>query len=488
MTEFHPINVFMFNADFGHGRRGGENAAKVAMHLAAIVAGVECKMFDAHSVFDEDRWVVFHDTSQSDLAGNMLALRKDRVRVLDHRWELGVSGVRSEPGLPGMEARHILWADLEIDGAYRVRVIVVHFPPKRFWDHWPAMVTAVNRVAAASPYPVLVASDFNKLARAVGPALHLPTSMVGIVGWAHAAEIAVSDTRTVNVGSDHPGIQLQVTGVTTHEEGGQMHGFMPGAIVHNIPPGSNDPGIVPCGVIAHVAVSLASSLGDFFEHDGGIESHFYIRFDGSFEQYRSIFFEADAQGDGNSFTLGGRRVGFVSVETEGMGDGEWTPEQLATFKCIVLWVKSQSDFPLEVCPEWNSPGVGYHALHPRWNKNAHSCPGPKRIAQFNQTIVPWLHGNPRPTPDPTKEDDVSWTDDIEAWQPGDKDPKDTMKAGQQLNQARGYAKATYALVRKLLDVDKFADAVAAKVNANVTADAEVVKQAVKDALSEGVDG
>lgn len=170
-------------------------------------------------------------------------------------------------------------------------------------------------------------------------------------------------------------------------------GFMPGAIVENIVPGDNDPAIIPCGVLEHIAVSNSDDIRPIFTDGRGIESHFYVRFDGTIIQYRSIFFEADANFSGNSFSLGGKLVGFISVEHEGgfpNGQGVLTPQQLASFKAIVLWVKSQADFPLRVCPAWNAPGVGYHSLFKEWNPNGHTCPGPDRIKQFRSAIVPWL--------------------------------------------------------------------------------------------------
>ena len=182
-------------------------------------------------------------------------------------------------------------------------------------------------------------------------------------------------------------------------------GFYPKAIVKNIPPGSNDPAIIPCGVVLHVRDGLGDSLHDYFNGpSGGIESTVYIRFDGTCEQYRSIFFEADAQLDGNSFFIDGKRVGFVSVETEGRAAGEWTAAQLATIKDFILWVKSEAkaagfEIPLEECPAWNASGIGYHTMWgspSHWTPVAKSCPGPDRIKQFNDVIVPWLAEASRP--------------------------------------------------------------------------------------------
>jgi len=163
---------------------------------------------------------------------------------------------------------------------------------------------------------------------------------------------------------------------------------MPGVIVKNVPPGINDPGIIPCGVVTHVAVSLADSLPP--SGDSGKDWHFYVAFDGTIEQYRSIYFEADAQFAGNSFLLDGVRKGFVSIESQGLGDGVWTNEQLASIVDIVLWVRSQEDFPLVKCKAWNAPGVGYHRLFDVWNENHHSCPGDARVRQFDNILLPMI--------------------------------------------------------------------------------------------------
>lgn len=172
-------------------------------------------------------------------------------------------------------------------------------------------------------------------------------------------------------------------------------GLMPGAIHKIIPPGSNDPAILPCGVTFHIAVSKSDSLYDYFAHkSGGIESHFYVRSNGIIEQYRNIFREADAQSDGNSFYRNGQRFGFISVESEGMGAGKWTYAQLESFKRIVDYVKSERNFPLRQAPAWNRGGLGYHCLFREWNPNNHSCPGEQRIKQFHNYLVPWCYFKP----------------------------------------------------------------------------------------------
>lgn len=167
--------------------------------------------------------------------------------------------------------------------------------------------------------------------------------------------------------------------------------WFPGAERKPIPQGSNDPFITPVGDVFHIAVTESRTLYSTFTDGRGIESTGYIRRDGSVEQYRPVNIECDAQGDGNSWISGGSRVGLNSWESQGMGDGEWTPEQIATIKAIIRWKHENFGTPLRVCPSPNSGGVGYHRLFNAWNKNAHSCPGDDRVRQFNNIIVPWLN-------------------------------------------------------------------------------------------------
>lgn len=175
----------------------------------------------------------------------------------------------------------------------------------------------------------------------------------------------------------------------------------PPAIKKLVPPGANDPRLdVVYGTIAHVAVTEAASLFDYFNGpSGGIESHFYIRRDGTVEQYRDTQYEADANYLGNSFIVGGRRAGFISFETQGMEFGEWTDQQVQAIKNLILWVNAVHGVPSRKAPAWNQPGHGYHRLFGEWNNPIHSCPGPDRVNQYERVIVPWL-ANPKPVAPP----------------------------------------------------------------------------------------
>jgi hypothetical protein len=192
----------------------------------------------------------------------------------------------------------------------------------------------------------------------------------------------------------------------------------PGARARLIPAGSNDPKIIPIGVVLHVDAGNSGSLWDYFSHDsGGIESHFFIRKDGGVEQYRDTTIEADANYHGNSFKgSDGKTYGFVSVETQGYAQGEWTDQQLAEIKKLLTWMHKTHNVPLRVCPAWNAPGVGWHVMWgapgPWTNARGKVCPGPDRVKQFNNILVPWFQtGDVAPVNPPAVEDDMPWTED-----------------------------------------------------------------------------
>lgn len=175
------------------------------------------------------------------------------------------------------------------------------------------------------------------------------------------------------------------------------NGWYPGATKHAIAPGANDPAIVPVMVILHVAVSNARSLWGFFNGpSGGIESHFYIRRDGTIEQYRSVLREADANYKANSWLAGGRRLGAVSIETQGFAGGKWTGKQIESIKAIVRWLNAEHGVPFQTVaqplpPDLAHGGVSYHTRFKAWSNVAgKTCPGPKRIMQFVKEIRPWL--------------------------------------------------------------------------------------------------
>ncbi len=171
--------------------------------------------------------------------------------------------------------------------------------------------------------------------------------------------------------------------------------WYPGAVKKEIRPGQNDPPIIPLGVILHTDAGNSASLYNYFNGpSGGIESHFHIPKSNPVEQYRDTGWEADANLKANSFWVNGLRFGFLSVETQGLESDPWNDYQLAEIKKLILWARSvHRDIVLRVCPGPFSAGIGYHTMFGSpgpWTPVAKSCPGPLRIKQFNDILVPWF--------------------------------------------------------------------------------------------------
>lgn len=382
--------------------------ASVASNYAEV-AGVdvvliqEGKRAKYASLVDKRTRGVLQDTSDPAKAGSVVI------------WTLAMV-LRQATGLTfavkasGLLIRYLAWLRATVGGR-RVLFIAGHRPPKRtakWWHPFDLALAARVRAATTVGRLVVVGLDANegdpqKMASLCGLVWH-STGPKHIDGFLMSKAITMSGIKLLPKGSsDHQPVVATIEIPAKSKPKPPPvppapHGFMPGVAHEPIPAGSNDPPIIPCGVIQHIAVSNATDIHSIFTDGRGIESHFYILKNGTIIQYRSIFFEADAQFAGNSF--GSPRRGFISVEHQGgVGADLNVPmpqAQLDAFHRVVLWVKSQSDFPLRVCPSWNAPGVGYHALFDEWNTNHHSCPGPARINQFHDVTVPWLKAGGKP--------------------------------------------------------------------------------------------
>lgn len=377
--------------------------AEYIAHLCSksdVVLVQEAKDTDLAAVAPKG-WTALQDKTDLAHMGTGILVRNAAAQVGRHGLTLGVNPFLKTGKRVKMLARHIYFAHLAEHGTGDPHFVVsAHFPPHRFSLLQPLYRSRLAALVKGHPHTT-IGTDANQPIEHVAKALGFEAYGRGIIGLLAGPGVRVSHMEISSWGighdlTDHPSVTAVCESVTVRKSKPKPtapHGFMPGAIVENITPGSNDPAIIPAGVLEHIAVSNSPDIRPIFTDGRGIESHFYVEFDGTIRQYRSVFFEADAQFAGNSFFKGSERYGFVSVENEGgvpNGGGTLTPAQLASFKRIVLWVKSQADFPLRVCPAWNAAGVGYHSLFPEWNADHHTCPGPDRIEQFHKVIVPWL--------------------------------------------------------------------------------------------------
>jgi hypothetical protein len=165
----------------------------------------------------------------------------------------------------------------------------------------------------------------------------------------------------------------------------------PGAIWRPIPENTTQPLVRITQVIMHVRAGTGDSLFGLWTSPGnGLESHFYVRYDGTVEQYMDTARSADANLTANLRPDG---TGAMSIETEGLGEGEWTAAQVTSLLALARWANKVHGVPLRVCPGPNDPGIGYHIMFGTpgpWTPVSKSCPGPARIVQWRGIIMPAL--------------------------------------------------------------------------------------------------
>jgi hypothetical protein len=180
---------------------------------------------------------------------------------------------------------------------------------------------------------------------------------------------------------------------------------------------------------AHVAVSESSSLWDYFNKTSSPDSHFYVRRDGSVEQYVDTSQRANADYEGNDAT--------VSVETQGgVNDpnGEpWTDAQLEALAQLYVWVVETHGVMVQLASsshyDTTSRGLAWHRLGidgnfpelpdiragrkqrgggMHWSTSAgKACPGDAKIRQlpgvYDRAVAILTGSITPPTPEPEPE-------------------------------------------------------------------------------------
>lgn len=131
----------------------------------------------------------------------------------------------------------------------------------------------------------------------------------------------------------------------------------PGALWRPITASKARPRITPRRVNLHVAVSEAASLHGYFNAPGRVDSHFYVRKDGTVEQYVDTSVQAWADLQGNPTT--------ISVETQGgvtNAQGEpWTSAQVKALADLFAWCAKVHDIPMRLATD-SRPGASSHGL------------------------------------------------------------------------------------------------------------------------------
>lgn len=182
----------------------------------------------------------------------------------------------------------------------------------------------------------------------------------------------------------------------------------------------------------HTAVSNGRSLYNFFNSSGarGVFSHFFLREDGSVEQYQSTDYRAACDLDGNPDT--------ISIETwDGYPNGwsnssdvpTWNQAQVAGLVALVQWIwRTHPSIPRKLATS-NRRGAASHGLS--WHRlgvvgapgyiaptngglrystsRGKICPGPRRINQVPAIYTAAVFGSAsagNPTITTPQEDDI----------------------------------------------------------------------------------
>lgn len=175
------------------------NAAKAKVRglPVDVILGCEADDFDAADVLGL-AWDVFHVKNRKDEHdGSFVAVHQTRGRLKKTRLAIG-----SDP-LPGvLPARWIAVADIAVDEKtpyeWWFTAASGHAPPMRAWVKWPQFMARLRRIRAD-----VAGADYNKLARAVAPALGRRVRAVHILGIAVRFWIPSSRPVSVDVNGDH---------------------------------------------------------------------------------------------------------------------------------------------------------------------------------------------------------------------------------------------------------------------------------------------
>jgi hypothetical protein len=156
-----------------------------------------------------------------------------------------------------------------------------------------------------------------------------------------------------------------------------------------------EPRIVPRILIYHTMVGYLRSTENMFKKDGfwGTESTWGVggpwdgdALDGVAWQWQGVLWQADAQFEANAWCN--------SIETSDGGvyppTPEWSDKQVKKLIEIGAWWCKNTGNPPEIAKSYDGRGLGYHQLYRPWNQASHNCPGPKRVAQFRELIVPGI--------------------------------------------------------------------------------------------------
>lgn len=130
----------------------------------------------------------------------------------------------------------------------------------------------------------------------------------------------------------------------------------------------------------------------FARRDIKVESTLIVNYDGSCLQVMPASARTDANGTANERA--------ISVEVVGTADEPLTPEQLKTCIAIARWACSEHPIERRQIPSESESGIGWHVMFgapgPWTSVRGKQCPGPRRIVQVSDQVIPAVHDGTTP--------------------------------------------------------------------------------------------
>jgi hypothetical protein len=111
-----------------------------------------------------------------------------------------------------------------------------------------------------------------------------------------------------------------------------------------------------------------------------IGAHFQITADGRIEQYVDTDLSL-----GHAFAANGFAIG-IETEDDGHPGKPWPDAQLEAIVALLI----DLEIPAQLLKVGASDGLGWHQQFDAWNESGHNCPGPVRVAQIRNEVIPLL--------------------------------------------------------------------------------------------------
>ncbi len=164
---------------------------------------------------------------------------------------------------------------------------------------------------------------------------------------------------------------------------------MPGATWMLLPEANGQGSYRKTQLIYHSTGTKAGARANykyFAQAKVAVESTFIVDYDGEILQVMPATARADANGKANQRAM--------SVEVVGTADEPYTAEQVAACIAIGRWATEEHPILPRVITSEITTGIGWHVMFgapgPWTNVRGKACPGPQRIAQVRDVIIPAL--------------------------------------------------------------------------------------------------